>query len=101
VTAARLRSLRDGATLYGDFYVAGARTGAQTLSWETPLEEDLLVRVTALRAGASEASARLLEVTPRDGKVELELLPEELGGVLIVDEIETGRWGPTSFGRDR
>ena len=98
VSAARLRAIRDGASLYGDFYVAGARDGESTLSWETPLEEPLLVRITAIRPGADEASTRLIEVTPADGKARVELLPEERGGVLVVDEIETGRWGPAVFG---
>ncbi|HVS62236.1 MAG TPA: hypothetical protein VMT85_01910 [Thermoanaerobaculia bacterium] len=101
VTDARLRSILDGANLYGDFYVAGARTGDEAISWETPLEETLLVRLTAARAGDDEASERLVEVEPVDGKASVEVLPEERGGVLIVDEVETGRWGPAMFGGDR
>lgn len=98
VTAARLRALRDGATLYGDFYVAGARAGGETLSWETPVEEEMLVRITALRPGAEQASKRLVEIAPAEGKLSVELMPQEQGGVLVVDEIGTGRWGPATFG---
>ncbi|HVS13543.1 MAG TPA: hypothetical protein VMV46_06450 [Thermoanaerobaculia bacterium] len=95
-TEARLRALRQGATLYGDFYVAGARTGGDAISWETS-EDSLLVRLTSTRAAAREATTRLVEVVPVDGKARIELLPEERGGVLIVDELATGRWGPAVF----
>jgi hypothetical protein len=95
-TAARLRALQQGATLYGDFYVAGARAGDEAISWETPAET-LRVRIAAVRPGADDATTRIVELTPEGGKARVELLPEERGGALVVDELDTGRWGPAVF----